>query len=375
MKKILIALLLQIPVLVFAQNIFTLKGEFTNLKETKNIYLIHVENGLEKLDSTKVSNRKFEFKVDLESPSLAILLLDHTGNDLTSKQGPKDFYRFFIEPGNATLNSTDSVSKAKLGGLDIFDVHEQLLKSSSSIEKQLVALNKEFSNYPEDKRRDPKFAQGFQDRYEALLEQRSNAIAGFILKNPNSYVSLYALNGDLATDDMNLNLVESAYKGLSDELKDTYLAKSVLAKLDLAKRTSVGVNATDFEANTPEQIPIKLSNFKGQYVLVDFWASWCGPCRQENPNVVRAYETFKDKNFTVLGVSIDEKEDAWVKAVKQDGLVWTQVLDKTSEIATMYGINAIPKNFLVDPTGKIIAKNLRGPELMSTLDEVLRKKK
>jgi peroxiredoxin len=153
------------------------------------------------------------------------------------------------------------------------------------------------------------------------------------------------------------------------------MAKSILYKLDLAKRTSIGVMAADFEAKTPEQIPIKLSSFKGQYVLIDFWASWCGPCRQENPNVLRAYETFKDKNFTVLGVSIDEKEDAWVKAVKQDGLVWVQLLDRTAEIAKMYGINAIPKNFLVDPSGKIIAKNLRGSELMSTLQEVLGKKK
>jgi peroxiredoxin len=375
MKKILIALMLQIPVLVFAQNTFNLKGEFTNLKENKNIYLIHVENDAEKLDSAKVINGKFEFNIALAKPALAILLLDHTGNDLNSKQSPKDFYRFFIDAGNATLTSTDSVAKAKLKGLEIFDVHQQLIKSTIPIEEELIALNKEFGSYPEDKRRDPKFALGFQDRYEALLEKRTAAIAAFIINNPSSYVSLYSLSGDLATDDMNVVLVENAYKGLSDDLKNTNMAKSILYKLDLAKRTSIGVMAADFEAKTPEQIPIKLSSFKGQYVLIDFWASWCGPCRQENPNVLRAYETFKDKNFTVLGVSIDEKEDAWVKAVKQDGLVWVQLLDRTSEIANMYGINAIPKNFLVDPSGKIIAKNLRGSELMSTLQEVLGKKK
>jgi peroxiredoxin len=375
MKKILIALMLQIPVLVFAQNTFNLKGEFTNLKENKNIYLIHVENDAEKLDSAKVTNGKFEFNIALAKPALAILLLDHTGNDLNSKQSPKDFYRFFIDAGNATLTSTDSVAKAKLKGLEIFDVHQQLIKSTIPIEEELIALNKEFGSYPEDKRRDPKFALGFQDRYEALLEKRTAAIAEFIINNPSSYVSLYSLSGDLATDDMNVVLVENAYKGLSDDLKNTNMAKSILYKLDLAKRTSIGVMAADFEAKTPEQIPIKLSSFKGQYVLIDFWASWCGPCRQENPNVLRAYETFKDKNFTVLGVSIDEKEDAWVKAVKQDGLVWVQLLDRTSEIANMYGINAIPKNFLVDPSGKIIAKNLRGSELMSTLQEVLGKKK
>jgi peroxiredoxin len=375
MKKILIALMLQIPVLVFAQNTFNLKGEFTNLKENKNIYLIHVENDAEKLDSAKVTNGKFEFNIALAKPALAILLLDHTGNDLNSKQSPKDFYRFFIDAGNATLTSTDSVAKAKLKGLEIFDVHQQLIKSTIPIEEELIALNKEFGSYPEDKRRDPKFALGFQDRYEALLEKRTAAIAEFIINNPSSYVSLYSLSGDLATDDMNVVLVENAYKGLSDDLKNTNMAKSILYKLDLAKRTSIGVMAADFEAKTPEQIPIKLSSFKGQYVLIDFWASWCGPCRQENPNVLRAYETFKDKNFTVLGVSIDEKEDAWVKAVKQDGLVWVQLLDRTAEIAKMYGINAIPKNFLVDPSGKIIAKNLRGSELMSTLQEVLGKKK
>ena len=375
MKKIFLSLLLQIPVLVFAQNTFSLKGQFTNLPTSKTIYLIHVEDQGEKLDSAKVTNGKFEFNISLASPTLAILLLDHTGTDLTSRNSPKDFYRFFIEAGNATLSTTDSISKAKLNGLEIFNVHQQLLSSSAPIEEQLVALNKEFLSYPEDKRRDPKFTKGFQDRYEALLAQRKEAIAAFILKNPSSYVSLYSLNGDLATEDMSVDLVERTYNVLSDDLKKTALANAILTKLNLAKRTSIGVQAADFEAKTPEQIPIKLSNFKGQYVLIDFWASWCGPCRQENPNVVAAYETFKDKNFTVLGVSIDEKEDAWVKAVKQDGLVWTQLLDRTSEIANMYGINAIPKNFLVDPSGKIIAKNLRGAELMATLQEVLGKKK
>jgi peroxiredoxin len=375
MKKIFLALLLQIPVLVFAQNTFNLKGQFTNLPSSKTIYLIHVEDQGEKLDSAKVTNGKFEFNISLASPSLAILLLDHTGTDLTSRNSPKDFYRFFIEAGSATLSTTDSIFKAKLSGLEIFNVHQQLLSSSAPLEAQLVALNKEFLSYPEDKRKDPKFTKGFQDRYEDLLTQRKEAIATFILKNPSSYVSLYSLNGDLATEDMSVALVERTYNVLTDDLKKTALANAILTKLNLAKRTSIGVQAADFEAKTPEQIPIKLSNFKGQYVLIDFWASWCGPCRQENPNVVAAYETFKDKNFTVLGVSIDEKEDAWVKAVKQDGLVWTQLLDRTSEIANMYGIDAIPKNFLVDPSGKIIAKNLRGAELMNTLQEVLGKKK
>ncbi len=174
---------------------------------------------------------------------------------------------------------------------------------------------------------------------------------------------------------MNVEQVTKAFDVLSDDLKANPLAMSLSSKLDLAKRTGLGAFAADFEEKTAEQISIKLSSFRGQYVLLDFWASWCGPCRQENPNVLAAYEAFKDKNFTVLGVSIDESEDKWIKAVKQDGLLWTQLLDRTQKIAINYGINAIPKNFLINPEGKIIAKNLRGAELMEKLKEVIKDKK
>jgi peroxiredoxin len=130
----------------------------------------------------------------------------------------------------------------------------------------------------------------------------------------------------------------------------------------------------EFSQADPAGKPVSLSSFRGKYVLVDFWASWCRPCRMENPNVVKAFNKFNNKNFTVLGISLDREKDPWIKAIEKDGLVWTQVSDLKfweNEVAQLYRVQGIPQNFLVDPNGKIVAKNLRGEALETKLCELL----
>jgi peroxiredoxin len=196
----------------------------------------------------------------------------------------------------------------------------------------------------------------------------------FVKSYPDSYVSpLGIIRFYQATQ--NGAKTEALYKLTSPQVQFTSLGNYVNQLIEESKVNPIGSVVTDFTQTDTAGNPINISAYRGKYVLLDFWASWCRPCRQENPNVVAAYEQFKNKNFTVVGVSLDQNKKAWIDAIKMDGLNWNHISDLKgwgNQVAAIFKITSIPQNLLLDPQGRIIAKNLRGGALQGRLTGLLK---
>jgi peroxiredoxin len=209
--------------------------------------------------------------------------------------------------------------------------------------------------------------------FAAFNNELAQADKAFIQAHPASWVSFEVLQ-ELPTYTP-YSETGPLYAALSPALRNSPAGQQYAQRLAKQQATAVGAQAPDFVQPTPAGKPVSLADYRGKYVLLDFWASWCHPCRAENPTLRKAYEAYKNRNFEVLGISIDEGREKWLKAIADDQLPWTQVADlhgPQNEAAQRYNVQGIPQNFLLDPTGKIVAVNLHGDDLVAQLAQFIK---
>ena len=272
---------------------------------------------------------------------------------------------------NVDGNSQQGFAEIK-GSSDIDLIQRvQELQAKVNADPAVVQLNDEFTLAAQ--RRDEATMQKLQQKYQQLVTKYNDEIAAIMVEQSPSLAVINLLQSNVLDKDQYQDTYLKVAEKLKKEWPDYSLSENFIDYVEKMKLTAVGQPAPEIALPNPQGEVVKLSSMKGQYVLVDFWAKWCGPCRQENPNVVRAYQKYKDKGFTVYGVSLDRSKADWLQAIEQDNLTWTHVSDLKywqSEAAKTYNITGIPFSLLLDPNGVIIAKNLRGAALHQKLAEI-----
>lgn len=380
-KNALLACLLAGATMVHAQEAYTIEGTVKSMpaNKTVTVNLFYLSASMHFVrDSCDVINGHFTFKGDVPKPLQAFLSMtdDHEnfqhafpafgGNHVMVQIG------MFLERGKLTaiLDHAHQEDASITGSMNnnAFQEFRPIMNKYKKMESGLVAKSNALGNTQND---------GIIKEFAAMNAERTKELGVVIKKYPSALCDFEFMNRWVKPAD-NFASAKLFYSYLSPELQNSMKGKKFAEDIKKSSIVEIDALAPEFSLTDTTGNIQKLSSYKGKYVLVDFWASWCVPCRKETPNLISAYQQYKNKNFEIVSISLDGGKDdsrqQWLRAIRQDKMTWPQLSDLegfNSSVAQMYTISAIPMNFLIDPTGKIIARNLRGNELKEALSKFL----
>lgn len=360
-----------LPLIFLAANAFSQEKNFTvqvylkGAKDGSYLYMLHKYDEVLYTDSAKVQEEKATFKGKLKEPNMYWLAARKNANSPLI---------FFMDGGKAEVKGNyDSIPNARVSA----GTTQEEYKHSLELVNKFNTVRAGFIQRHNMCNMTGNLEGAKKILDSAQIEERAYAqsIVNFIKQHPNSNVGGYMIFS-AQFDWPQISEYDAMYDALGEKVKKGKFGKLALDKITSMKGTTIGYPALNFSQPDVNGKEVSLKSYRGKYVLVDFWASWCGPCRRENPSVVAAYQKYKDKGFDVLGVSLDDNKDKWLAAIQKDNLTWTHVSDLKgwqNAAGKMYGVQSIPFNLLLDKDGKILAKALRGADLEAKLAELLDK--
>jgi peroxiredoxin len=371
MKKII--LLITIGITIFScengkkDNQFLINGSLAGLSKGKVYFQKIVDGKLRSVDSTEIQldtltkAGTFQFKGSLILPEFCLIKYTDKGISL------------FVENQNINIKGNiDSLDKITITGSKINDNYKAFIDSRRPFEDQGEIIGNKMKLAKDAK--DMITMKKLDKSSDSLDNVEKEYMLKYVKENSNTVLAPFITYKFLAYQ-IDLKQLQDLVGGFDTAIKKSVYIDYLKERIDILKKVQVGQPAPDFTQNDTTGKPISLSSFKGKYVLIDFWASWCGPCRRENPNNIELYKKFNKKGFEILGVSLDKTKEKWEKAIKDDKLVWAQVSDLNywdNEVAKkLYGIRSIPNTVLIDKEGIIVANGLQGDALKTKLVEIL----
>lgn len=379
MKKQILLFAALLPMLAKAQsNTFTITGKIGHLNAPARVYIDYtdfVNGGSSVEDSADVVDGVFKFTGELSGVASCRMALAHNGDGKMKAVYTGDAIYFNFGKEKIVISSKDSLSNAVITGSKI---HNEEIAYNKAIGGTIMQITKDanydFTSATDAQRADSNFFKAVDNRFRRRIAERADKQLEYAKEHPNSVFSLIALS-EVVNYKKDMAQITPTFLALNAKYRDSKRGKEIDQRIKSVALTAKGAEAPLFTMKDVNGHPVSLKDLRGKTVLLEFWASWCSPCRAENPNLKQQYQMYKDKGFEILGVSLDNDKKKWEEAIAKDGIPWIHVSDLkgwSNEAGILYGVSGVPAGFLIGPDGKIIGKDLRGETLNAKLAELFK---